>query len=135
MAGQTPLDPNIVVYPGARAPNPNVFYGQDDIVTVPTVFPRYSTPWNQIQLSNGVDRGDQGKRDTNPPSNYLYNAAPFQPGQTRMSGTSIGDFPMQGAGYQQWQVYVQTTAGMEPTYNGGPGIIAANGIINPGTGA
>lgn len=134
MAGQNPPDANIAVYPGSRAPN-NVLRGQEDLVTVPTQFPRYMTPWGQMQLSNGVDRGDYGRRDASPQASYLAEVAAIQPGQTRLYGRNLGDFPMQGATYQQWQLYVQMTAGAEPTYNGGPGVIAANGIINPGTGA
>lgn len=135
MTGQTPPDPNIVVYQGPRAPNPRTLYGQEDLVTVPAVYPRFMTPWGMLQLSNGIDRGDQGKRDVSPAASYMSAVAAIQPGQTRLYGKNLSDFPMQGASYQQWQVYVQTTAGSESTYNGGPGIIAANGLVNPGSGA
>lgn len=135
MTAPTPPDTGIGVYQGARAPNPRTLYGQDDLVTVPTVYPRFMSPWGMLQLSNGIDRGDYGKRDASPAASYLSAVAAIQPGQTRLSGKNLADFPMQGASYQQWQVYVQSTAGSESSYNGGPGVIAANGIVNPGSGA
>lgn len=124
----------IVIYPAARGENPYVWRGQEDIVITPTQYPRFMTPWNQVQLSNGVDRGDMGKRDLNKAASYMSGIIPLQPGQTRLSGTQYADFAQQGMAPQQWQAYVQSTAGQQPTYTGGVGTIYGK-IMNPGSGA
>ena len=132
----TPPEAQVAVYPGARRPNPNVFYGQDDQITVPTQYPRFAMKSvYDVQLSNGWDATDWGKRDNSPQGSYLSAVAAFQPGQTRLYGSNYADFPMQGVTPQQWSVYVQTTAGAQSQYNGGPGVIAARGISNPSSGA
>jgi hypothetical protein len=124
----------VVIYPGSRGENPYVWRGQEDTVTVPSQYPRFMTPWNQVQLSNGWDRTDWGVRDTSPAASYLSQVAAFQPGQTRLYGSNPADFPMQGMAYPQWQAYVQSTAGAQPSYTGGVGTV--NGpVFNPGSGA
>lgn len=134
MTAPTPADAGFNVYPGARAPNSHVFYGQDDQITTPVTYGRFLTHWNQLQLSNGWDNTNYGHRDTSPQAGYLFSVVPFQPGQTRLYGSNPADFPMQGPSYPQWQAYVQTTAGAQPQYVGGPGQILG-GVFNPGSGA
>lgn len=124
----------IAVYPNARDTNPYIWYGQDDIVTTPTQYPRFMTPWNQAQLSNGWDGTNFGVRDSSPAASYLAEVSAFQPGQTRLYGSNLADFPMVGMAPQQWQAYVQSTAGAQPQYTGGVGTING-GIMNPGSGA
>lgn len=117
-----------------RVPNPHVDYGENDIVTEPTTFPRYATPWNQMQLSNGWDGTNYGHRDSSPAAGYAVNSIPYIPGQTRLYGENPADFPMQGISPSQWNQYVQATAGSQPMYPGGPGQIVG-GLYNPGSGA
>lgn len=136
MSGQTPQAPaGIVVYPGRRMPNPFIQYGQDDIDIIPNTFPRFSTAdTTQVQLSNGWDRTNFGYKDGSAPASYLAEVAAFQPGQTRLSGTTPGNFPQKPLAPQQWNAYVQGTAGSEPQYGGGAGT-AMGTVYNPGTGA
>lgn len=124
----------IAIYPAARGENPYVWRGQEDLVITPTQYPRFMTPWNQVQLSNGWDGTDMGKRDTSAAASYLSGIVPLQPGQTRLSGTNYADFPQQGMAYPQWQAYVQSTAGAQPQYTGGVGTIYGK-VMNPGSGA
>lgn len=122
----------INVLPTARGTNPNIWYGQEDTNLMPVMLARYATPWNQVQLSNGVDRGDQGKKDLNPASSYLANVVPLQPGQTRVSGTNPADFPQMQMAPAQWNSYVQATAGLQPQYGTGVGTASAP-VFNPGS--
>lgn len=124
----------VVIYPSARGENPNVWRGQEDMVLTPTQYPRFMTPWNQVQLSNGWDGTNYGKRDSSAAASYLSGIVPFQPGQTRLYGSNIADFPQQGMAYPQWQAYVQSTAGAQPAYTGGVGTVNAP-MFNPGSGA
>jgi hypothetical protein len=135
MSGQTPVAPAVIaVYPGARTDNPHVYRGQDDIITVPTVFPRYMTPDpHQVQLSNGWDRTSYGARDLTPQASYLSAIAAFQPGQTRLTGSNPGDFVQQGISYQQWQMYAQSANPLGQTYVGAGQV--AGSFYNPGSGA
>ena len=136
MSEQTPQNPaGINVYPAARRPNPEILYGQDDLDTIPNTFPRYMSPQiTQVQLSNGWDRTNYGYRDGSAPASYLAEVAAFQPGQTRLSGTTPGNFPQKPLSPAQWNAYVQSTAGSEPQYGGGSGTVM--GIVaNPGSGA
>jgi hypothetical protein len=122
----------IVVLPGSRGPNPNIQYGQEDMNLTPVMLARYATPWNMVQLSNGVDRGDQGMKDLNPASSYLANVVPLQPGQTRVTGTNPADFPQMNMAPAQWAAYVQATAGLQPQYGSGVGTSSAQ-VYNPGS--
>lgn len=133
MTGQTPLNPaGIAVYPQARGENRNHYYGQEDLIFVPTVFPRYSTPAiTQVQLSNGWDRTDMGMKDPSAAASYLSQVAAFQPGQTRLTGTQPSAFVMTSPAPQQWDAHVASTAGMQPNYTGGVGTVS--GIVNRGS--
>lgn len=135
MSGETPVNPaGIVIYPYARTDNPHVYRGQEDIVTLPVVFPRFMTPDpHQIQLSNGWDKSNYGKRDVSPQASYLSAVAAFQPGQTRMTGQNPGDFVQQGISYAQWQMYAQSANPMGQTYVGAGQV--AGSFYNPGSGA
>lgn len=130
MTGQTPLNPaGIAVYPAARRPNPEIFYGQDDMIVPPVVFPRFMSPIiTQVQLSNGWDRTDMGMKDPSAAASYLSQVAAFQPGQTRLTGTQPSAFVMTSPAPQQWDAHVANTAGMQPSYTGGVGTVS--GIVN-----
>jgi hypothetical protein len=134
MTGQTPQNPaGIVILPTARVPNPNVLYGQDDIDVLPSSFPRYSTQdTTQVQLYNGLGNGvAQGFVDGSAPASYLAEVASFEPGTTRLSGTTPGNFPQKPLSPQQWDAYVASTAGSEPTYGGGSGTVI--GTVDTGS--
>lgn len=135
MSGQTPVSPaEVVIYPGVLRANPNIDYGQQDQFITPTQYPRFATPWNQVQLSNGWDGTNMGKRDTSPAASYLAEVSAFQPGQMRLSGTNYADFPQTPMAPQQWNAYVQSTAGQQPDMAGGVGTVSAP-VFNPGSGA
>lgn len=120
------------VYQG-RIPNPNILYGQDDLTNAPVTFNRIGTRWGDVQLSNGWDRTNYGKRLTYRSSGYLNVVQPQIPGQQRQSGQQAGDFPVRGMAPAQWESHVSRTAGMQPNYPGGPGQ-ALGTIFNPGSG-
>jgi hypothetical protein len=130
------LPAGIVVLPSARQPNPRTFYGQDDLYTLPITYPRFAhNDVVDVQLANGLSNGAlAGYRDGSAPASYLAEVAAFQPGQTRLSGTTPGNFPQRAMAPQQWNAYVQATAGSEPQYGGGSGTVMGM-VANPGTGA
>jgi hypothetical protein len=123
MSGQTPEVPaGIAVYPAAIVPNQLTQYGQQDKIAVPVIFPRYMTPAiTQVQLSNGWDSTNMGKKDVAAAASYLAEVAAFQPGQTRMTGMMPANFPMTAMAPQTWNNYVQSTAGAQPVNTGGVG--------------
>ena len=136
MSGQTPLNPaGIAVYPQARGENVKHYYGQEDLVLVPTIFPRYSFPGVfQVQLSNGWDRTDMGLKDPSAAASYLSQVAAFQPGQTRLTVTQPSNFVMTSPAPQQWDAHVAATAGSQPDYTGGVGTVSGT-VYRGGAGA
>lgn len=110
----------MAVYAGKR-PNPHILYGQDDIETGPVTFNRIGTRWRDVQLSNGWQNTNYGKRMTVVPAQYHWESYPIVPGQTRLSGTTNQNFPQLGPAPSQWQNYYQSQAGNQPNYPGGPG--------------
>jgi hypothetical protein len=123
-----PLAPYI-----GRTPNPNILYGQDDMMNAPVTFNRIGTRWGDVQLSNGWDRTNYGRRLQYATAGYLNVVMPNIPGQSRQSGQQAGDFPVKGMAPAQWQYHFDQTAGMQPNYPGGPGQ-AMGTIFNPGSG-
>ena len=137
MTGQTPQNPaGIVVLPAARRPNPLIFYGQDDLDTLPNTFPRFgSNDVTLVQLANGLANGTaMGFKDGSAPASYLAEVASFEPGKTRQNGTTPGNYPQRSMAPQQLAAYVQATAGSEPQYGGGVGTFMGT-LDNPGSGA
>jgi hypothetical protein len=137
MTGQTPQNPaGIIVLPAARRPNPEIFYGQDDLYTLPITYPRFAhNDTTQVQLANGLSNGTgMGFIDGSAPASYLAEVASFEPGRTRLSGTTPGNFPQRAMAPAQWNAYVAATAGSEPQFAGGSGTFLG-AVANPGTGA
>lgn len=106
-----------------RIPNPNVLYGQADMENGPTTFARYATRWGDVQLSNGVMRTNFGRRFVYQNTGYLAMVSPTVPGQTRLSGTTTGNYPSRGPAPSQWQFHVDNGPGSQPDYPGGPGYV------------
>lgn len=106
-----------------KRPNPHILYGQDDIETAPTTFNRIGTRWGDVQLSNGWQNTDYGRRTGYAAKGYLIAVLPSLPGQTRLSGSNPADFPARGPAPSQWQFHVNSSAGSQPSYPGGPGYI------------
>ena len=131
-----PAPAGMQAYPHTRVPNPPNLYGQQDMVSVPTTFPRFATPWGMVQLSNGLDRTDMGRKQTYVAAGYLAAISPQYPGSTRQFGRNPADFPIKNPSYQQWDTYVQMTAGQEPVSGPGPGyMMGGTGVLmNPGGG-
>lgn len=102
-------------------PSPHILYGQQDIETAPLTFNRIGTRWGDVQLSNGWQNTNYGKRMVTPGAYYLVAVTPTIPGQTRLSGGRFADFPARGPAPSQWQSYYDATAGMQPDSPGGPG--------------
>ena len=125
----------IGLYQG-RSPNPYIQYGQQDMENMPlTVALKASrTKWD-VQLSNGLDRMNNGFRMGIPEASYLIATVPKNPGATRLSGYGQQSaFPMIGMAPSQWDNYVAAGPGAQPSYPGGPGSIMGT-LINPGSGA
>lgn len=120
------------VYEG-RKPNPHVLYGQIDMENAPTTFARIATRWGDLQLSNGLDRTNFGRRFTYSNVGYLANVMPTVPGQDRLSGIHPANYPMRGPAPSQWDTHVANTAGSQPNYPGGPGQVMG-AVRNPGSG-
>lgn len=112
----------IGVYAG-RVPNPHIQYGQDDMMNAPTTFARIATRWADVQLSNGWQNTNYGRRNGYQPEGYLIATLPNTPGLTRLSGSNPADFPARGPSPSQWDYHVMSTAGAQPNYPGGPGYI------------
>lgn len=110
------------VYQG-RVPNPHIVYGQDDMMNAPTTFARYATRWGDVQLSNGWQNTDYGRRAGYAAKGYLIAVTPTLPGQTRLSANNPADFPARGPAPSQWDYHVMSSAGSQPSYPGGPGYI------------
>jgi hypothetical protein len=103
-------------------PNPHIVHGQGEIDTSPITFARYATRWADVQLSNGWQNTNYGRRMTLTPMAYLMNAVPTIPGQTRLSGQATPSaFPIKGMAPSQWDFHVQNSAGQQPDNPGGPG--------------
>lgn len=118
------------IYHG-RVPNPNILYGQDDMENAPTTFARIATRWADVQLSNGWQNTNYGKRFTFSNTGYLASVVPVEPGATRLSGRQQGDFPMRGPAPSQWDFHVNNGPGSQPSYPGGPGFVMGQ-AVNPG---
>lgn len=112
----------IGIYRG-EVPNPHIAYGQVDMVNAPTTFARIATRWRDVQLRNGWQTTNYGRRMEQPAASQFVAAAPKIPGQTRLMGTHPADFPMRGPAPSQWDYHVASTAGSQPMYPGGPGYI------------
>lgn len=112
----------IGLYQG-RAVNPHVLRGQIDLENAPTTFARYATRWADVQLSNGWQNTDYGKRTGYRGAAYYIATLPTIPGQSRLSGGNPADFPLRGPAPSQWDYHVASTAGSQPNYPGGPGYV------------
>jgi len=125
----------IGLYKG-RSPNPYIERGQQDMENMPLTIALKATRsvWD-VQLSNGLDRMNNGQRLGMPEATYLIATLPRIPGATRLSGQGqMSAFPMTGMAPSQWDQYVAANAGAQPSYPGGPGTIMGT-LHNPGTGA
>lgn len=125
----------IGVYRG-RSPNPYIQYGQQDMENMPlTLALKASRLVWDVQLSNGLDRMNNGQRLGMDVASQFVASVPKIPGQTRLSGTGQASaFPFTGMAPSQWDQYVAQGPGAQPSYPGGPGTIMGT-LINPGTGA
>jgi hypothetical protein len=88
----------------------------------PVTFARYnmSRGMHDVQLNNGWQRTNYGKRTVYASSGYLNEVMPQIPGQSRLSGTQTGDFVMRGPAPAQWQNIVDNVQS-QPSNPGGPG--------------
>jgi len=115
----------MAVYIG-RTPNPHIAYGQDDMMNAPTTFNRIGTRWGDVQLRNGWQTTNYGRRMTGPEAHQMVAITPRIPGQDRISGTHPADFPVRGPAPSQWDFHVANSAGSQPSYPGGPGYMMGN---------
>lgn len=125
----------IGVYRG-RSPNPYIQYGQQDMENMPLTLALKAsrTKWD-VQLSNGLDRMNNGLRLGMDPASQFVASVPRIPGALRLSGQQQQSaFPIVGMAPSQWDQYTAQTAGAQPSYPGGPGTIMGT-LVNPGTGA
>lgn len=106
-----------------RGVNPHVLRGQADLENAPTTFARYATRWADMQLSNGWQNTDYGKRTGYRGAAYMIAITPSIPGQTRLIGNNSADFPLRGPAPSQWDYHVASSAGSQPFYPGGPGYV------------
>lgn len=122
------------IYAG-KVPNPHILYGQDDIETGPVTFARYnmSRGVHDVQLNNGWQHTNYGKRTVYASSGYLNEVQPEIPGQSRLFGGSISsNFVPRGPAPANYQNVVNA-AQTQPSNPGGPG--QAMGRIVVGSGA
>lgn len=124
----------IGVYLG-RIPNPHVLYGQEDIETGPVTFARYATRWGDVQLDNGWNHTNMGRRMLQPAASWFAMAQPTIPGQTRLIGQNPSDFIPASNAPSQWQFHYDSSAGMQPNTPGGPGQVAGRTLVNMPRGA
>lgn len=96
----------------------------------PVTFARYNMArgMHDVQLNNGWQRTNYGKRTTYASSGYLNEVMPEIPGQSRLygQGGSPSNFVPRGPAPAQWQNIVDTIQS-RPANPGGPGKSA--GII------
>lgn len=123
-----PVGQPIAAYPG-KVPNPHIAYGQDDMVNAPVTFNRIGTRWGDVQLNNGWQNTNYGKRLTYNAAGYLFAVSQHVPGYSRLIGRNPADFPARGPAPSQWAFHVATGPGMQPDTPGGPGQ-AAGPILN-----
>lgn len=135
-AGQ-PLGPK-----APMAPNPDVLYGQQDMIRDPIQFNRIGTRWGDRQL---INPGSPSWSISALRLSSIYqaagyiqsNPAPVVPGQSRLSGgPNPGGYVPNGPAPSQWAAAQAATAGSQPQYPGGPGqMLAPNGFRSGGSGA
>jgi hypothetical protein len=104
--------------------------------STPITFARIATRWADIQLKNGLANGVASGRIFGYKGEGWYdNVVPVIPGQTRQYGGGLpANYPAKGGAPSQWDDHVNTTAGAQPDYPGGPGFISGQQIYNPGSG-
>jgi hypothetical protein len=117
-----------------QSPNPWVQYGQADMDTgYPVTYARHVI-FPGVQLHTGVDTIAMHKINT-PAAAEFYGQTPYSPGQMRTNGQNQADFIPIGNSPSQWSLHTSMTAGLQPQNPGGPGQIAMQGFVNPGSGA
>jgi hypothetical protein len=101
----------------------------------PVTFARYnmSRGVHDVQLSNGWQRTNYGRRTVYASSGYLNEVAPEIPGQSRLIGKNTADFIMKGPAPAQWQNQVDQVQSVPPN-PGGPGQLGGPLNITKGWG-
>lgn len=114
-----------------HTPNPNVVYGQMDMDNQPTTFNRIGTRWGDVQMHNGWDDTNWGRRITYATAGFYNEVIPVVPGQMRLLPSG---FVGQGPAPSQWQRNVNVGPGSQPMTPGGPGQLQGVSLRNPGSG-
>lgn len=124
------------------APNPDIAYGQQDIIRDTVTFNRIGTRWGDTQLLNAGAPGwlisPLRLSSIYSAAGYIQtNPAPIVPGQSRLSGgPNPAGYTPRGGSPGQWDMHVASGPGMQPKNPGGPGqMLAPNGFTNSGGGA
>jgi hypothetical protein len=88
----------------------------------PVTFARYNMARgvHDVQLNNGWQRTNYGRRTVYASSGYLNEIQPQIPGQSRLFGTNTADFVMRGPAPGQMQA-IQDQVQSQPSNPGGPG--------------
>jgi hypothetical protein len=118
-------------YNGTLGANRHIVPAQNDVDNSPITFNRHATRWGDMQLSNGWQNTNYGKRLVYGTQGYLNEVVPIIPGMTRLYPAG---FPRQGAAPSQWQANFNNGPGQQPNYPGGPGQVMGTQLVNPGSG-
>jgi hypothetical protein len=130
--GNTPYYP-MAVQNGFLTAKPDRRSATSDVDHSPRLFERYyDTGFQHVQLLNGLQRRTAaGLMGPIAYQDYLSQAVPIIPGQRR---DSYGGFaPKRGIDPQSYAQLWSDGPGSQPSNPGGPGKIAADTFINPGT--
>lgn len=129
-----PLNGSTSPYP--RGGQPAVYAGgENSFDNQPITFTRYTNNnTHLVQLSNGWQNTNYGKRLIYKGSGYLNEVVPRIPGQTRLYGGPPNSFVPRGNAPAQWQANVDNGPGMQPESPGGPGQMLGTNLRNPGSG-
>ena len=115
----------IGVFPGTF-PNPHHAWGTEDMENKPVTFVRYnmSRGVHDVQLSNGWQFTNYGRKTVCGTSGYLNSVQPQIPGQSRLIGAGTSSsFVPRGGSPGQWQNKVDQANNAASTV-GGPGQLA-----------
>lgn len=116
---------------GTLRANPNIAPCQNDMDYSPITFNRHGTRWGDMQLNNGWQDTNYGKRLRYGTQGYLNEVVPIIPGQSRLIPSG---FPRQSLAPSQWQNNINNGPGQQPNYPGGPGQVMGTALVNPGSG-